>query len=122
LLKLRDHLEFGQIGLTKGRTDGHVRSIPASRNENAADTWLIMTRVQRPPAPTQINLEPSAEIHRREIGLHANITKIPRAVPGRDVHATTERDREMCEVPTNSRTIFMSFERRAVTPRTLIVE
>ena len=83
--------------------------------------WLL-ARIERKPAAVQIDLEPRAEIHRRGIDGNADIAEIPRAISRRNVHASTQRNGKMCEIPADANAFVMPFRRCAVAARVMIAE
>src|ERR1700676_5273003 len=70
----------------------------------------------------QVDLKPSAEIHRIRNERHSNVSQIAGCVPRRNVQAPTERNRQMCEIATNSDPFSERLERRAIRTSSLIVE
>jgi hypothetical protein len=97
-----------QSGRTERRRDRDVGRVAAPGDDDPAYPRMIVTRIERVPMTVQKNLEPGAEVHWRGIAGHADIAKIAGAVPDRDVHAATKRDRQVGEVAANTYPFLMA--------------
>src|ERR1019366_4154825 len=73
---------FGNDGKTcqtcssKARGNSNICGVTAACYYDPADPRMVVTRVEREPSPIQIDLEPGAEIHRRQIDGDADVTEI----------------------------------------------
>src|SRR5437868_3008039 len=81
-----------------------------------------MTRIARPPAIAQINLEPCAEIHRSVGQRNLDVAQIARHVAGGDVHAAAKCKSEMLKIPAHPEPLGIHIERRLRGPRERITE
>src|SRR6516164_4950838 len=86
-----------RVGTERG-ANCHVGGVAATGHQDAADAWRIVPRIERVPPIAEIDLEPSAEIHRIGIRQNANIAEIAGAVARGDVHAAAECDRQMRKI------------------------
>src|SRR6516225_7087446 len=86
-----------RVGAERG-ANCHVGGIAATRHQDTADAWGIVPRVERVPPIAEIDLEPSAEIHRIGIRQNANIAEIACAIARGDVHAAAECNCQMRKV------------------------
>lgn len=97
--------------------DRDVGRVPAARHEDAAHARPVVPRVEGEPTPAarvaEVDLEPRAEVRGRRRGRSAEIGEVARAVPGRDVHAPTERDGEVREVAAHADPLAVRVEGRA---------
>src|ERR1700735_401912 len=83
---------------------------------------MIVPGVQREPAAVKKHFVPSAEIHRRRIGRHADVTEVTRAVSCGNVHASGKRHSQMREVPADAPAFLMTFRGGAVSPGVVVSE
>ena len=81
-----------------------------------------MPRVQGEPATIKEHFIPSAEIHRGRINRYADVTKITRAIPRRDVHASGKGHCKMSEVPANAAALLVSLRSGAIASCVMIAE
>ena len=65
---------------------------------DAADPRVIVPGVEGVPLAGEIDLKPAGEIHRRRIPGNADVAHVAGAIARRDVHATAERQRQMCKI------------------------
>ena len=86
------------------------------------DPRPVVARIERVPATAEIDFEPGAEIHRRRIRRHADVTEIAGAIARRNVHAAAERRREGGIVPAYSGALGVGFPRRFGASREVISE
>src|SRR5712671_3866521 len=87
---------------TKGGADRDIRRVATARDQHPPDARHVVACVKRVPLAAQIGFEPSREIHRSIGYRHSNIAEIAGAIASRDVHAATERDRQVSKVPANA--------------------
>ena len=83
-----------------------------ARGRDAADAGYVVARIKGVPRAADIGFEPGRKIHRRIRDSDANIAQITGAVPRRDVHAATERDCQVSEVPADAGAIAIRLPRR----------
>lgn len=83
--------------------------------------WDIVARIERPPRPVEVHLDPGAEIHRVDDG-HADIAKMAVHVTSRNVEASAKRHCEMSEIAAHSNPLLEGFERGSRRARLHIVE
>src|SRR4029077_19656420 len=76
-----------------------------------ADSGLVVAGVECPPAILQINFEPRAEVHRRNIR-NSYVTQISSGVPGGDVKATAKCDCEMLKIAADASAIRVDIQSR----------
>jgi hypothetical protein len=110
---LGDDLEHRQPMWTKGRDHRDVCGVSAARNEDPADAGLVVTGVERIPAAAQVSFEPCIEVHGSGIWRDADVAEITVAEPRRNVHATTQCDREVRKVSANAAPLFHRLRGRA---------
>ena len=60
---IRHYTELPQSRGTERSRESNVRRVSTYRHEHAADSRLIVTRIKRPPAVFQVDLEPGTEVH-----------------------------------------------------------
>jgi hypothetical protein len=97
---------------TKARADRDVRRVATPGDQHPADAWDVVAHVKGVPFAAEISFEPGCKIHRRIPSLHADIAEITGAVTRWDVHATTQRDREVRIIPANAGVIAEGFPSR----------
>src|SRR3984957_14021063 len=83
---------------------------------------MIMPSVQGKPAAIQELFVPCAEVHRRRIDRYSDVTKVTRAIPRRDVHASRQGHCKMREVPTNAPALLVPRGSDAIAARVMIGE
>ena len=86
---------------------------------NAGD---VVPGIKGEPAPLQKHLEPGAEIHRRGVLRNTNVAQVARAISGRNVHATAERDRKMGKIAANPDALFVALRRGSIAAGMMIAE
>jgi hypothetical protein len=119
---LGEDLEAGELARAERGYDRDVGGIASARHQDAADARLVMTRIERVPTAAEIDLKPSAEIHRRRIGRYTDVAEIARAIARRNVQATAERDRKVGEIPTHPAPLGKCVPRGLGRTRMLITE
>ena len=117
-----EHRKFRKTGYTKRSAYRRIYGVTPLCHRNAPDPGLIVTGVHGMPRPSEINLEPRAEIHRIWIHGHANIAQIACTIPRRNVHTATERNGEVGEVSTNTRPFLVRIPSRTVRSSVRIAE
>src|ERR1700753_2032531 len=83
---------------------------------------MIVPRIKGEPATVKKNLIPCAKVHGDRIGGDADVTKIPCAVPRRNVHAPGKGHGEMGEIPANAAPFLMCLRSRAIPPCMMVSE
>src|SRR5208283_5739439 len=107
---------------TKGRADRDIRCITAAGNQHPADARDVVARVKGVPLAADIGFEPGREIHRRVRERHPDIAEITGAISRRYIHAATEGDGKVREIPADPGAVAESFPRRSTGARMLIAE
>lgn len=79
-----------------------VRGVTPARHQDASDAWRVVARVECLPASAEVNLKPSAEIHRRTVRGHTDVAKVTGAIACRNIHVTAQRNRKVSEVATHT--------------------
>ena len=74
------------------------------------------------PAAAKVGLEPGGKVHGIRRGRDSDVTQITGAVTRRNIHAATERDREVGIVATHARAFMEGFERGFGQPGMLVAE
>jgi hypothetical protein len=116
------HHEARQLGGTEGRRDGDISSVAPLSHYDAADAGMIVPRIQGEPSTIKEHFVPSAEVHWCRIDRYADVTKITRAIPRRDVHASGQGHCKMSEVPANTAALFVTLGSGAIASRVVIAE
>src|SRR5271165_3326429 len=115
-------LEPDKGGRPIAGAERHVGGVAAAADQDAADPRRVVARVESVPTPAEIGLEPGAEIHRRRIGRHADIAKIPGAIARRDAHAAAQGDGQMGKVAAHALALYEHVERRLGRVRVLVAK
>src|SRR5438270_2667155 len=102
---LRHYRKAAERVRTKCRADCDIGRIATAGNQHPPDARDVVARIKSVPLATYIGFEPGCEIHRRVRDWYADIAQITRAVPRRDAHTATERDREVSKVPADASAI-----------------
>ena len=116
------HLETDQLSGTEGRRNSDIGRVTSPRDHNAANPRMVVPRVKGEPATIQEYLIPCAKVHGGRIGRDADIAKIARAVPRRDVHAAGKRDGKVGEIPADTAAFLMTLRGGAVPPCVVVAE
>src|ERR1700733_5973476 len=107
---------------SEGRDHRNVGGVPASRDQDAADPWLIVPRVEGEPTAAEKDFEPGVEIHRRRVNGNADVAQIAIAVARGNVETSAQRNGEMGEVATDADALRQGLVRRPCRPRLGITE
>src|SRR5476651_1790460 len=91
---------------SKRRNHRHVRGISTPRDQNPANSRLIVPSVKRVPFPIEICLEPRVEVHRRWVRSNTDIAKISITKPRWYIEATAKRHCKVREVSANAAAFF----------------
>jgi hypothetical protein len=94
-----------------------IRRVAASRDHDPSYPRHIVARIERPPRPVEVDLNPGAEIHRID-----NVAEMAIDVSSRNVEAATKRHRQMGEVPADSDPLVEGFKCCSGRSRVHIVE
>ena len=119
---LREDFELGQRRIAELRRDRNISCIPTTRDDNTADAGDIVPGVKGIPFAVEKDLEPGAEVHRRRVFRHANVTEVTRAIASGDVHAAAQGDGKMRKVTAHADTLLMSFGGGAVAAGMVVAE
>ncbi len=98
-------VKWVRLAMPKEGGDGYIRGVAACGHEDAADAWLIVAGVERPPAVVEVNFEPGAEVHGRCGGRHTDIAQISCGVTRGNIQRAAESHREMLEIAANSKAL-----------------
>src|SRR5215213_8472619 len=105
---IRNDIEAYKHARPEDRRKRDIRGVAPTRHQDPADARRVVAGIEGVPMATEIDFEPGAEIHRRIDRRNTDIAEISRAVPGGDVHAAAERDREMGEIPAHPPALIMA--------------
>src|SRR5216683_3879875 len=119
---VRPDLEAQQRVRAERIADCDVSRIAASRNENPADPWHIVSRVKDVPAAAEIRLDPSGEIHWPIRRQDADVAKITGAVACRNVHAAAKCDGKVRIIAADAFPLAEGFKGRLGGTRVLVAE
>src|ERR1700688_775106 len=100
----------------------NVRGIAALSDQDAADPWDVVARIERIPVAAEIGLEPAGKISRGPRQWHANLAEIAGAISRRNVHAAAERDGKVRIVAADALALVEHFPRRHGRARMLVAE
>src|SRR5882724_3121776 len=116
------YLETRQRVRTEGLGDRNVRGIAALRDQDAADPWHVVARIEHAPVPADIGFEPAGEIARGPGFWRADVAEIAGAIARRNVHAAAERDRQMGIVAADAPAFIVGFPSRLGGAGVLVAE
>jgi hypothetical protein len=117
---VRDYGELPQIRGAERSSEGNVGGVASYGHKYAANTRLIVTRIERPPPAFQIHFEPRAEIHRHRRCGNADVAQVAGRVSRGYIQCPAHRYRQMLEIPANAQAIRIHIERRLLGVRILI--
>src|SRR3569832_2284613 len=100
----------------------HIGRVAAGGNQDAAEARGIVARVESVPAPTEIDLHPSREIHRSPGFWQADVADIACAIAGRNVKRTAKGDSEMGKIAADAALLAVGLRSGARGPRIAVVE
>ncbi len=119
---LRENPEHFKRLFTEGHCDWDISCIAASPDQHASDTPTIVPCVKGIPPSLQIDLKPSAKVHRIGGRRHSDVSQVTRRVPSWNIQTAAERDRQMSEVAANPNALPKSFKRGAIGTSLLVIE
>jgi hypothetical protein len=100
----------------------NIGSISPARDQNPTDPRIVVARVKGVPPPPEKHLDPGREIHQRIGRRKPDVTDVPCAVPGRDIQAAAERERQMGVVTADPALLGVSLSGCAGRARVLVAE
>ena len=115
-------LETGERVGPERVADRHIGRIASARDEHAADPRDVVPRVERMPAAADVGLEPRGKIHRPIRRRDPDVAEVAGAIPGRNVHAAAEGDRQMRVVAADALALFERLPRGSRRSGVLVVE
>ena len=99
----------------------NIGRVTPARDDDPADPWNIVARIEGVPLAFQEDFDPGTEIHRID-DRRADVAEMAIDVARGNVEATTEGQREMSEVAADTDTLVERIERGHGRARLLIVE
>ena len=114
-------VEAGKLGAAEASGDGDVGCVATGSHEDAADARVVVAGVHVPPAATEPDLIPGAEVAGAGEG-DADVANVAGDVTRGDVHASREGDGEMLVVATDADAFGEDVHRGLGCARHLIVE
>ena len=75
---------------------------PSRGRRPPARAWPVVARIERVPAPFEVDLEPGSEVHRFRGRGDGDVGDVAEDVAGGNVQRPAEGDREMGEVPAHA--------------------
>ena len=79
-----------------------------------------MTCVKSVPPLAKKRLEPSVEVHWRRVRRHSDVSKVARSIPGGNVHAAAQGNRQVGKIATYTNSFMKRIECGPIIPRVAV--
>ena len=116
------NLEADQRVRSECMGDGNIRGITPLRDQDAANSRHVVSRIEGMPTAADIGLEPAGKIARRPRLWCSDVAEIAGAITRRNVHAAAQGDGEMRVVAAHALAFIENFPRRHGGASVLIAE
>src|SRR5215207_7364465 len=116
------NLEADQGVRPERQGQGNIGSVSPARDQNATDPRIVVARIKGVPPPPEKDLDPSRKVHGCIGRRKPDVADVPCAVPGRDIQAAAERERQMGVVTADPALLGVSLSGCAGRARVLVAE
>ena len=117
-----DNFEADQGVGPERQGQGNIGGVSTPRDQDATDPGIVVAGVKGVPRPPEENLDPGREIHGCIGRRKPNVADVTRAVPGWDVQAAAEHERQMGVVAADPALLGIGLSGRAGRARVLVTE